>query len=683
MESSGRKLQEHLNSLLDELGSPINWTQEEAHQFYVRFCAPQLLGSRLILEVRYVKELQNDNLLLIAEVLNPDTFTPFILPFNGDKWTVAFIVSKDGPEYKKGDILTAVAEELILGELSNEKDKRENRKLGMVFINANSIRRASFETSLLARFGEGVVKKIAELLGPLEKIAPLIVSQLELQMEDKILELEAELNKKENELWANFREQEIKLQEEYRQKEEQFNKEKSKIDRQLKKLEGQKKLISDEESLLDKRKREIEEQKEVLNKEAQRLEEYKKSLKSQFEQFRLVHPLLGNEDDEDNATSNDQIIHWSDQEDIIATIQGALHEQCDLQYERDVIECFVGALKTDQLIILHGPSGTGKSSLARNFSKIIKGAKTYTIRVQSSWTDKQDILGFFNPIDYQYVSTEFLDALVEAKKNPQSLYLICLDEMNLSHVEYYFAEFLSAREEENPKITLYSKHFQELAYKMIKPYITVDENGLEFLDEEKCKQIQSDSERWKVQNCFDLYYRYPAEFEIPRNVRFIGTMNMDHTVKGLSPKIIDRSFVIDLRYPEDEEGLIEELGKMKVSELISVDLEKDLTVTVMDEECRQKAKELNSLLDQLGARLNRRALDQIGYYGSAVNSHLKFDQIIRGKILPRIQVSRSDETVRALEQLLQKLKDQSDISLLTQQKIKEMLRQGRTITYWR
>jgi hypothetical protein len=142
----------------------------------VKFCAPQFLGSRLILEITYVKELQNDNLLLIAAVLNPDTFTPFILPFNGDKWTVALTVSKNGSEYKKGNILTAVAEELNFNELPNEKDKKEKRKLGMIFINVNSIQRASFETSLLARFGEGIVKKIAERLGPLEKIAPLIVT---------------------------------------------------------------------------------------------------------------------------------------------------------------------------------------------------------------------------------------------------------------------------------------------------------------------------------------------------------------------------------------------------------------------------------------------------------------------------------------------------------------------------
>jgi len=670
MENNRSNLQEYLNSLFDELGSPGEWSQEDAHQFYVRFFSTKLLGSRLILEITDIKEYQNFN-LFIAVVLNPDTFMPFILPFNRNKWTLAFTISKNGPKYKKGDILTAIAEELKINELPNE-----NRRLDILSINVSSIKYSDLETVLSINFGEIITKKIIEQFGSLGRIASLIISQIESGIDDSILRLGAELNKRNNELQAKFKEQEIELQEEYKRKLEHLNKELSKIDRKEKKIEGMKKLIKDEEVSLDNKSKEIQKQKEVLDKKFKQLEEYKEKIEYQFKKFRLLHPLLGNNDTE---PSNDKTIKWSDQEDIIATIQGALHEQCNLQYERDTIECFVGALKTNQLIILHGPSGTGKSSLVRNFSKIIKGAKTYTIRVQSSWTDKQDILGFFNPIDYQYVSTEFLDALVEAKQNPKSLYLICLDEMNLSHVEYYFAEFLSAREEKVPKITLYSKRFQQLAQEIINPYIITDENGLMFLDETKCEQVHNDSERLRLQNCFDLCYRYPAEFEIPSNVRFIGTMNMDDTVKGLSPKVIDRSFIIELRHPENEEALKEELEKIKVSDLLSVDLEVDFAITDMDNDCRQKIKEINHLLAKLGARLNHRALDQIGYYGSAVNSELKFDQIVRGKILPRIQVLRNDETEKTLKQL----KDRLDISPLTKKKIDEMLSQGRTITYWR
>ena len=40
---------------------------------------------------------------------------------------------------------------------------------------------------------------------------------------------------------------------------------------------------------------------------------------------------------------------------------------------------------------------------------------------------------------------------------------------------------------------------------------------------------------------------YPSEFVIPSNVRFIGTLNLDATTNAISPKVIDRSYAIELQ----------------------------------------------------------------------------------------------------------------------------------------
>ena len=116
--------------------------------------------------------------------------------------------------------------------------------------------------------------------------------------------------------------------------------------------------------------------------------------------------------------------------------------QKNLYYSEEILEQFYGALCTNQLLILSGSPGTGKTSLVEGFSEAI-GSNLKIIAVQPNWTDNQDLLGFYNPIEKTYVSTPFLDAIIEAKENPEKLYIICLDEMNLAQVEFYFSEFLS------------------------------------------------------------------------------------------------------------------------------------------------------------------------------------------------------------------------------------------------
>ena len=138
------------------------------------------------------------------------------------------------------------------------------------------------------------------------------------------------------------------------------------------------------------------------------------------------------------------------------------------------------------MIILAGDSGSGKTHLVKSFADAI-GGKSIIIPVKPNWTSAEDLLGYYNPLENRYISTPFLDALIEASKHPEVPYLICLDEMNLAKVEYYFADFLSLLEErdETPEISLFSDTESEILATEVRNFIAL-------IDEAKIQTNKSD-----------------------------------------------------------------------------------------------------------------------------------------------------------------------------------------------
>ena len=128
-------------------------------------------------------------------------------------------------------------------------------------------------------------------------------------------------------------------------------------------------------------------------------------------------------------------------------------------------------------------------------------ANKLIVPVGSDWTDNTKILGFYNPLKKTYESTKILDFILLARDNPEIPFFLILDEMNLSHVERYFSDFLSAMES-HEKIILYSK-------------------------DEDC-----DSD-------------IPESIDLPENLFVTGTVNIDETTYMFSPKVLDRANVIE------------------------------------------------------------------------------------------------------------------------------------------
>ena len=143
-----------------------------------------------------------------------------------------------------------------------------------------------------------------------------------------------------------------------------------------------------------------------------------------------------------------------------------------------------------------------------------------TIAVRSDWTDPRGLVGYFNPLTSSYVRTDLVELLLRAGDDPGNPYIAILDEMNLARVEYYFSDFLSALESGEP---------------------------LRLMAPGEADESAAASDGSEV----DL----PAELEIPANVSFIGTVNVDETTHPFSPKVLDRANVLEFNEVDVERAL--------------------------------------------------------------------------------------------------------------------------------
>jgi hypothetical protein len=181
----------------------------------------------------------------------------------------------------------------------------------------------------------------------------------------------------------------------------------------------------------------------------------------------------------------------------------------ELYYLLKDIRLFVAGLSMSRLHIIQGISGTGKTSLAKAFSRAVGGGCTI-VSVEAGWRDKNDFLGYYNSFEKQFYEQPCLQGLFEAQTPfyEDRPYIILLDEMNLSRPEQYFADFLSKLEldQKDQLLTL----------------MTSSHSGAPSSFIDGCK------------------------LQIPKNVWFIGTANNDETTFGFADKTYDRAHVMEL-----------------------------------------------------------------------------------------------------------------------------------------
>jgi len=286
-------------------------------------------------------------------------------------------------------------------------------------------------------------------------------------------------------------------------------------------------------------------------------------------------------------------------------------------YDDSLIKNFYLCLKSKPFVILAGTSGTGKTKLVKLFAEAI-GAKYKLVPVRPDWSDSSDLFGHLD-LNGRFIEGALTRFIKEASEHTDKPYILCLDEMNLARVEYYFSDFLSIIE---------TRRF---------------DNGIIISDPLVNKNIYGTSE------AYDKF----GELRFPENLYIIGTVNMDETTFPFSRKVLDRANTIEFSYvnlipSEISDEMISALTNIGNDFLKSEYLQlshcddKDYVIKICTE-----LQKINEILKIAEAHVGYRIRDEICFYmlnnkkNNLLPENEAFDYEILQKILPRIQGSNS------------------------------------------
>ena len=314
-------------------------------------------------------------------------------------------------------------------------------------------------------------------------------------------------------------------------------------------------------------------------------------------------------------------------EELCVKFRNYLAKEENLYFDMETIRIFISAFAASQFMILEGLSGTGKSSLPRYFAKFV-GAKLLFTPVQATWRDKSSILGFFNEFSQTYTETDFLIHLYHANYDPDRIHIFVLDEMNISRVEYYFADLLSVLEYPKDEWKL---RLMQIPYGFLPPEKVADGN-----------------------------------IQIMPGCYFVGTANKDDSTFSIADKVYDRAITLDFDYRNKPFKVTDEVSTISLSASKLQSLYEEAIANeenCLKEEDYARLDKLSSFVyDQFDITFGNRILNQIENLvptliacGGTKEEALDF--IFSRKVLVKLE-GRFEEYVKgALNQLMQLLQE--------------------------
>lgn len=302
-------------------------------------------------------------------------------------------------------------------------------------------------------------------------------------------------------------------------------------------------------------------------------------------------------------------------------VEYARNSRLHLSYTKEDIATFVAGLGASRLSILQGMSGTGKTSLPKIFSEAIVG-NCEIIEVESSWKDKNELLGYYNEFSMKYTPKKFTLALYKAALNPEIFTFILLDEMNLSRIEYYFSDFLSLMENEE----------NQREIKLINIRLNRKDND---------------------QEIDYLALDHGNTLKVPPNVWFIGTANRDESTFVISDKVYDRAHTMNFtkRAPKVRNFTSPISQKYYDYQMMNKLFKEAKQKGTFDAEGSEIIKKVEQLVAPYNISFGNRILNQIEdfvnvYKASFPNENVEaeaIEKILLSKVVAKLEVKTIDD----------------------------------------
>ncbi len=319
-------------------------------------------------------------------------------------------------------------------------------------------------------------------------------------------------------------------------------------------------------------------------------------------------------------------------------------------YGKNTIINILTCITQGFLTVFSGSPGCGKTSICNIVSRVLglsnygrisselKGVSRYIqVSVERGWTSKRDFIGYYNPLtkDFEESNREVYDALQLLDMESRNEYVkwpffILLDEANLSSMEYYWADFM---------------------------------NVCDDLSDNSVINLGNDN-----------------IFKVPETLHFLATINNDHTTETLSPRLIDRAWIITLPkvnvLQENEDVQDEQIRTVSWDELMNVFSPKDDEKRALDRESQLIFDGIKDKLMKQEIYLSPRVRIAIEKYWLVASklmegddyrtspSIIALDYAVAQRILPKLM--GSGEEYEAFLEDLKKFCDEKNLSYTTE-----------------